>query len=46
MRDGAKIIGFHNKLKESLLQFLPQGTTIYLIPILIIIETISLFIKP
>lgn len=32
--------------KSSLAHFLPQGTPISLIPILIIIETISLFIQP
>lgn len=40
------ILGFRHKLKSSLAHFLPQGTPISLIPILIIIETISLFIQP
>lgn len=43
---GAVILGFRHKLKASLAHFLPQGTPISLIPILIIIETISLFIQP
>lgn len=43
---GAVITGFRHKLKSSLAHFLPQGTPISLIPILIIIETISLFIQP
>lgn len=43
---GAVILGFRHKLKHSLAHFLPQGTPISLIPILIIIETISLFIQP
>nr|QOE76447.1 ATP synthase subunit 6 [Myomyscus sp. VVB-2020] len=43
---GAVILGFRNKLKNSLAHFLPQGTPIPLIPMLIIIETISLFIQP
>ncbi len=43
---GAVITGFRNKTKASLAHFLPQGTPIPLIPILIIIETISLFIQP
>ena len=43
---GAVILGFRHKLKSSLAHFLPQGTPIPLIPILIIIETISLFIQP
>lgn len=40
------MIGFRHKLKNSLAHFLPQGTPISLIPMLIIIETISLFIQP
>lgn len=40
------LIGFRNKPKISLAHFLPQGTPTPLIPILIIIETISLFIQP
>nr|YP_010973883.1 ATP synthase F0 subunit 6 [Peromyscus hooperi]WNR56246.1 ATP synthase F0 subunit 6 [Peromyscus hooperi] len=43
---GAVILGFRYKLKSSLAHFLPQGTPISLIPMLIIIETISLFIQP
>lgn len=43
---GAVIIGFRLKLKNSLAHFLPQGTPLPLIPILIIIETISLLIQP
>lgn len=43
---GAVITGFRHKTKASLAHFLPQGTPIPLIPILIIIETISLFIQP
>lgn len=43
---GAVITGFRHKAKASLAHFLPQGTPIPLIPILIIIETISLFIQP
>nr|YP_009862114.1 ATP synthase F0 subunit 6 [Eospalax smithii]QKV09935.1 ATP synthase F0 subunit 6 [Eospalax smithii] len=43
---GAVILGFRNKTKSALAHFLPQGTPIPLIPMLIIIETISLFIQP
>lgn len=43
---GAVITGFRHKTKASLAHFLPQGTPIPLIPILIIIETISLSIQP
>nr|UPO67422.1 ATP synthase F0 subunit 6 [Dryophytes andersonii]UPO67435.1 ATP synthase F0 subunit 6 [Dryophytes andersonii]UPO67448.1 ATP synthase F0 subunit 6 [Dryophytes andersonii]UPO67461.1 ATP synthase F0 subunit 6 [Dryophytes andersonii]UPO67474.1 ATP synthase F0 subunit 6 [Dryophytes andersonii] len=39
-------IGFRNQLTASLGHFLPEGTPTPLIPILIIIETISLFIRP
>nr|AGN71235.1 ATP synthase F0 subunit 6 [Hyalinobatrachium fleischmanni] len=39
-------IGFRNQLTASLGHFLPEGTPTMLIPILIIIETISLFIRP
>nr|ABM63670.1 ATP synthase subunit 6 [Hyla meridionalis] len=39
-------IGFRNQLTASLGHFLPEGTPTALIPILIIIETISLFIRP
>nr|YP_009040603.1 ATP synthase F0 subunit 6 [Nanorana taihangnica]AIA26329.1 ATP synthase F0 subunit 6 [Nanorana taihangnica] len=40
------IIGLRNQLTASLAHFLPEGTPTPLIPILIIIETISLFIRP
>ncbi|YP_009316441.1 ATP synthase F0 subunit 6 (mitochondrion) [Phodopus roborovskii] len=43
---GTVILGFRHKMKHSLAHFLPQGTPISLIPMLIIIETISLFIQP
>nr|YP_009184314.1 ATP synthase F0 subunit 6 [Chaetophractus vellerosus]ALO62323.1 ATP synthase F0 subunit 6 [Chaetophractus vellerosus] len=43
---GAVITGFRYKTKASLAHFLPQGTPVPLIPMLIIIETISLFIQP
>ena len=43
---GTVIIGFWNKTKISLPHFFSQGTPTPLIPILIIIETISLFIQP
>nr|YP_009252130.1 ATP synthase F0 subunit 6 [Lariscus insignis]ALP86345.1 ATP synthase F0 subunit 6 [Lariscus insignis] len=43
---GAVMMGFRHKTKASLAHFLPQGTPIPLIPMLIIIETISLFIQP
>lgn len=43
---GTVIAGFRHKIKASLAHFLPQGTPLLLIPILIIIETISLFIQP
>nr|QAB45389.1 ATP synthase F0 subunit 6 [Callosciurus nigrovittatus]QAB45402.1 ATP synthase F0 subunit 6 [Callosciurus nigrovittatus] len=43
---GAVITGFRHKTKASLAHFLPQGTPTPLIPMLIIIETISLFIQP
>ncbi|YP_002929469.1 ATP synthase F0 subunit 6 (mitochondrion) [Carlito syrichta] len=43
---GAVITGFRHKTKASLAHFLPQGTPFPLIPMLIIIETISLFIQP
>nr|APC61678.1 ATP synthase F0 subunit 6 [Orientallactaga sibirica] len=43
---GAVILGFRHKTKASLAHFLPQGTPIPLIPMLIVIETISLFIQP
>ena len=40
------LIGLRFKTKATLAHLLPQGTPIPLIPILIIIETISLFIQP
>nr|YP_009050042.1 ATP synthase F0 subunit 6 [Cheracebus lugens]AGK43621.1 ATP synthase F0 subunit 6 [Cheracebus lugens] len=40
------IMGFRFKTKSSLAHFLPQGTPIPLIPMLVIIETISLLIQP
>nr|WKN81044.1 ATP synthase F0 subunit 6 [Rhacophorus burmanus] len=40
------IVGLRNQLSSSLAHFLPEGTPTPLIPILIIIETISLFIRP
>nr|YP_008593441.1 ATP synthase F0 subunit 6 [Champsodon cf. snyderi CBM-ZF 10876]BAN83383.1 ATPase subunit 6 [Champsodon cf. snyderi CBM-ZF 10876] len=40
------IIGFRNQPTPSLAHFLPEGTPPPLIPVLIIIETISLFIRP
>nr|YP_009144144.1 ATP synthase F0 subunit 6 [Nyctalus noctula]YP_009564178.1 ATP synthase F0 subunit 6 [Nyctalus plancyi]AKG50072.1 ATPase subunit 6 [Nyctalus noctula]QAX91542.1 ATP synthase F0 subunit 6 [Nyctalus plancyi] len=43
---GTVILGFRHKTKASLAHFLPQGTPLPLIPMLIIIETISLFIQP
>nr|YP_009107100.1 ATP synthase F0 subunit 6 [Neomys fodiens]AIT99366.1 ATP synthase F0 subunit 6 [Neomys fodiens] len=43
---GTVISGFRHKTKASLAHFLPQGTPLPLIPMLIIIETISLFIQP
>nr|YP_003097141.1 ATP synthase F0 subunit 6 [Tscherskia triton]ABS28782.1 ATP synthase F0 subunit 6 [Tscherskia triton] len=43
---GTVLLGFRHKMKSSLAHFLPQGTPIPLIPMLIIIETISLFIQP
>nr|YP_161252.1 ATP synthase F0 subunit 6 [Notoryctes typhlops]CAG26451.1 ATP synthase F0 subunit 6 [Notoryctes typhlops] len=43
---GTVLMGFRNKPKASLAHFLPQGTPTPLIPMLIIIETISLFIQP
>ena len=42
---GAVISGFCNKTKASLAHFLPQGTPTPLMPILLIIETISLLIQ-
>nr|QIP52439.1 ATP synthase F0 subunit 6 [Casinycteris argynnis] len=43
---GTVILGFRYKTKASLAHFLPQGTPVPLIPMLIIIETISLLIQP
>nr|YP_001661373.1 ATP synthase F0 subunit 6 [Dendrohyrax dorsalis]QZK26069.1 ATP synthase F0 subunit 6 [Dendrohyrax interfluvialis]QZK26082.1 ATP synthase F0 subunit 6 [Dendrohyrax interfluvialis]QZK26095.1 ATP synthase F0 subunit 6 [Dendrohyrax interfluvialis]CAP17660.1 ATPase subunit 6 [Dendrohyrax dorsalis] len=43
---GTVLLGFRHKTKASLAHFLPQGTPITLIPMLVIIETISLFIQP
>nr|YP_010568088.1 ATP synthase F0 subunit 6 [Kalophrynus palmatissimus]UZC57482.1 ATP synthase F0 subunit 6 [Kalophrynus palmatissimus] len=40
------VIGFRNQATASLGHLLPEGTPTPLIPILIIIETISLFIRP
>nr|YP_003934279.1 ATP synthase F0 subunit 6 [Hoplobatrachus tigerinus]BAJ21247.1 ATPase 6 [Hoplobatrachus tigerinus] len=40
------LIGLRNQLTASLAHFLPEGTPTPLIPALIIIETISLFIRP
>nr|YP_009434195.1 ATPase subunit 6 [Hippocampus jayakari]ARJ54769.1 ATPase subunit 6 [Hippocampus jayakari] len=40
------IIGMRNQPTHSLGHLLPEGTPVLLIPILIIIETISLFIRP
>nr|UBR43140.1 ATP synthase F0 subunit 6 [Microhyla beilunensis] len=39
-------IGFRNQITASLGHLLPEGTPTPLIPVLIIIETISLFIRP
>ncbi|KAF5923777.1 hypothetical protein HPG69_008140 [Diceros bicornis minor] len=39
-------VGFCHETKASLAHFLPQGTPMFLIPILVIIETISLFVQP
>lgn len=43
---GTVITGLRFKTKNSLAHFLPQGTPTPLIPILVVIETISLFIQP
>nr|QIP89171.1 ATP synthase F0 subunit 6 [Crocuta crocuta] len=40
------MVGFRHKTKACLAHFLPQGTPFPLIPMLVIIETISLFIQP
>uniref|UniRef100_A0A452F5I5 ATP synthase F(0) complex subunit a n=1 Tax=Capra hircus TaxID=9925 RepID=A0A452F5I5_CAPHI len=42
---GAVITGFRNKTKASLAHFLPQGTPTPLIPMLVIIETITLAVR-
>nr|WNH19662.1 ATP synthase F0 subunit 6 [Derichthys serpentinus] len=43
---GTVIIGMRNQPKMALAHLLPEGTPVPLIPVLIIIETISLFIRP
>nr|BDI12724.1 ATPase subunit 6 [Acanthopagrus pacificus] len=43
---GTVLIGFRNQPNLSLAHLLPEGTPLLLIPILIIIETISLLIRP
>nr|QST18225.1 ATP synthase F0 subunit 6 [Delphinapterus leucas]QST18342.1 ATP synthase F0 subunit 6 [Delphinapterus leucas] len=43
---GTVVTGFHNKTKISLAHLLPLGTPTFLIPMLVVIETISLFIQP
>lgn len=40
------LIGLRNQPKSAIAHLLPEGTPVPLIPILIIIETISLFIRP
>nr|QUJ18447.1 ATP synthase protein 6 [Amblypomacentrus breviceps] len=40
------IIGMRNQPTHSLAHLLPEGTPVLLIPVLIVIETISLFIRP
>lgn len=40
------LTGFRNQFNHSLAHFLPEGTPAPLIPVLILIETISLFIRP
>nr|AAP75336.1 ATP synthase 6 [Chrysiptera rex]AAP75338.1 ATP synthase 6 [Chrysiptera rex] len=40
------IIGMRNQPNHSLAHLLPEGTPVPLIPVLIMIETISLFIRP
>nr|YP_009025027.1 ATP synthase F0 subunit 6 [Pseudaesopia japonica]AHN95309.1 ATP synthase F0 subunit 6 [Pseudaesopia japonica]AID59868.1 ATP synthase F0 subunit 6 [Pseudaesopia japonica] len=40
------IIGYRNQPTLSLAHFLPHGTPLSLVPILILIETISLFMRP
>nr|QLF99428.1 ATP synthase F0 subunit 6 [Mammut americanum]QLF99493.1 ATP synthase F0 subunit 6 [Mammut americanum] len=43
---GTVILGLRHKTKVSLAHLLPQGTPTFLIPMIIIIETISLLIRP
>nr|YP_009652592.1 ATP synthase F0 subunit 6 [Steno bredanensis]QCF45879.1 ATP synthase F0 subunit 6 [Steno bredanensis] len=43
---GTVFIGLRNKTKTSLAHLLPLGTPTFLIPMLVMIETISLFIQP
>nr|YP_010264642.1 ATP synthase F0 subunit 6 [Stenella frontalis]UIO59765.1 ATP synthase F0 subunit 6 [Stenella frontalis] len=43
---GTVFTGFRNKTKVSLAHLLPLGTPTFLIPMLVMIETISLFIQP
>nr|BBQ09569.1 ATPase subunit 6 [Dactylopterus volitans] len=43
---GTVLIGLRNQPTHALAHLLPEGTPTLLIPILIIIETISLFIRP
>ena len=45
-RAGPMVTGFRYKTKASLARFLPQGTPLPLIPILVVIATSSLFIPP
>lgn len=40
------LIGIRNQPTHALAHFLPEGTPTVLVPVLIIIETISLFIRP